>query len=362
MDRYIRHNQLAGFGPEKQKMLNASSVLVVGAGGLGCPVLQNLVAMGIGKIGIVDGDKVEMHNLHRQLLYTEGDVGLYKTDAAKNRLQAMNRLVEMEVYRAYLHNENAFDIFSDYDLIIDGTDQMHTRYLINDVCYSLGKPWIYGAVGSFEGQVSVFNVKNEEGVATHYRDLFPDPTQLGPVVNCNQEGVLGVLPNIIGHWMVSEAVKLLTNLGDGLAGKILHYNLLTNQQHIFTIKPNSRYIVPDKETILQTKYEEICLAKDKVRKHVHWTELIKNPSCLVVDVRQPHEIPVFSGENVIQIPLNMLENRWTEMKNYDNIIFVCQSGIRSKQALNLLANTTFKGRISHVEDGIEEFLKHRNHE
>lgn len=362
MNRYTRHIQLTGFGPEKQEMLIHSKVLVVGAGGLGCPVLQNLVAMGVRKIGIVDRDKIELHNLHRQLLYTESDVGSYKTEVARQRLQAMNNSVEIEEFKEFLDNFNAFDIFSKYDLIIDGTDQMHTRFLINDVCLVLDKPWIYGAVGAFEGQVSVFNVKNKAGVATQFRDLFPDPEKMGNVDNCNQRGVLGVLPNLIGHLMVIEAVKLLTKLGEGLVGKILHYNILNNQQHIFTIKPNGRFTIPDKKTILQTNYEQLCPAVDQAEKYLHWKKLINNTNCLIVDVRLPHELPVCSGDNVIRIPLHELESRWRELHNFENIIFICQSGIRSKQALNILENSSFKGNFSHVEGGIEEYLKYRNHE
>ena len=208
MSRYSRHIILSEIRQEGQDKLNNSKVLVIGAGGLGCPVLQYLVAAGIGTVGIVDFDKVDISNLQRQVLFGTSSVGINKAIAAKKRLEDLNETINIYAIPEQLTTKNALQIFLDYDIIVDGTDNFSTRYLINDAALQLNKPVVYGAIYKFEGQVSVFNYNN----GPSYRCLFPKPPQKGSIANCSEVGVLGVLPGIIGTMMANEVIKLILNL------------------------------------------------------------------------------------------------------------------------------------------------------
>jgi sulfur-carrier protein adenylyltransferase/sulfurtransferase len=211
--RYARHFVLPEFGIEGQRRLKNSSVLVVGAGGLGCPMLLYLAAAGVGRIGIVDPDRVDDSNLQRQVLYTTSDVGKYKVEAAKERLLALNPHIKIETYPFGLTSANALKIMGLYDLVADGTDNFPTRYLVNDACVLLGKVNVYASIFRFEGQVSVFNFsKNKEERGVNYRDIFPTPPPPGLVPDCAEGGVLGVLPGIIGSMQASEVIKILSGV------------------------------------------------------------------------------------------------------------------------------------------------------
>lgn len=229
--RYRRHIILDGIGEEGQIKLKKSKVLVVGAGGLGAPVLQYLSAAGVGTIAIMDDDTVNEDNLHRQVLYGGKDLGKLKTIIARDRLQILNPLINYEVLNIRLKEGNALDIISRYDLVIDATDNFSTRYLINDACLILEKPWIYGGVYKFEGQMAVFNYKGGPTLNCLYesykdRENIPDPTE---------SGLFGILPGIIGSFQANEAIKILTESGEILSGKLLHYNMLTNESRILEI-------------------------------------------------------------------------------------------------------------------------------
>lgn len=224
LDRYARHIVLPGVGGAGQTKLKESSVLVVGAGGLGSPILMYLAAAGVGRIGIVEMDAVDLSNLQRQVLYTTAEVGQPKTEAAKGRLEALNPHVSIETFALRLTSENALDILRLYDLVVDASDNFPTRYLVNDACVLLGKPLVYGAIHQFEGQVSVFNRRG----GPCYRCLYPDPPEPGSVPSCAEAGVFGVLPGVIGSLMATEAVKILLELGESLSGKLLLYDGLCN--------------------------------------------------------------------------------------------------------------------------------------
>ena len=226
IQKYSRHLKLPDFGLEEQQKLKEAKVLVIGAGGLGSPVLQYLTASGIGTIGIVEFDAIEISNLQRQILYGASDVGSAKIKIAGTRIKNLNPSVQLHLHEVQLQNENAIEIISDYDLIIDGSDNFPTRYLVNDACVLSEKPLVYGSVYQYEGQVSVFNVLLESGERScNYRDLFPEPPPPELAPNCAEGGVLGVLPGVIGCLQVNEAIKLLTGQGEALINKLLIVDL-----------------------------------------------------------------------------------------------------------------------------------------
>lgn len=361
MDRYIRHIQLQGFGPEKQHLLKQAKVLVIGAGGLGCPVLMNLASMGIGHIGMADGDIVEKHNLQRQLLYFESDIGMLKVIAAEKRLKDLNSDIEIKTYPYFIDSQNIFDLLASYDLVIDGTDQIHTRYLINDACFVQKIPWVYGAVFRYEGQVSLFNNQKKGETAFQYRDLFPDPQKMHNLLGCNDEGVLGILPNMIGHFMCAEAIKYITGLGDILSGKLLHYHMLTNTQSTFSFHHHTNMNEIDKEVIKQRDYKRICNGKENIYMP-NWKSIIRFPSTVIIDVRNLDEKPRLKKANVISAPLHQIDFNDESWKKHENIIFVCQSGIRSKQAFDTLSRINPTQSITHIEGGILTLMEYFDHD
>ncbi len=245
--RYQRHLTLPHFGEAGQLKLKVAKVLVVGAGGLGCPALQYLAAAGVGTLGIVDDDVVSLSNLQRQILYTEAEVGQGKVEIAAQRLQAMNPNIHCVPYPMRLGLDNALELIKQYDLVLDGSDNFPTRYLINDACVLAGQPLVYGALHAFQGQVSVFNF---EGGPT-YRCLFPEPPKPGDAPNCSEIGVIGVLPGLIGALQATEAIKILTGVGEPLSGKLLTFDALTMRQDIVYFKR-----VPEQAAVKELKWIE----------------------------------------------------------------------------------------------------------
>src|SRR5258705_2623718 len=262
-ERYHRQIILPEFGEEGQQKLIFAKVLVIGAGGLGCPALQYLTAAGIGTIGIVDDDVVALNNLHRQVLYSVNDIGLSKAERATQILQQLNPEIKIIAYNERLTTQNALSLIDEFDIIIDGTDNFSTRYMINDACVLLNKPLVYGAISQFEGQVSVFNPQPLKGSneAVNYRDLFPDPPRDGEVLNCAEAGVLGVLPGIIGSMMANETIKLIAGIGELLVNRLLTYNALTNQVYELKLPVNEetcKLLPKNKTEFLNTDYEWLC--------------------------------------------------------------------------------------------------------
>jgi adenylyltransferase/sulfurtransferase len=238
--RYARHLSLAGFGPSAQEKLQRGKVLMIGAGGLGCPALLYLAAAGVGRIEIVDADRIDVSNLQRQVLYTDADAGQLKVEAAARRLRALNPLVEIVSRAERFARANALALVQGCDLIVDGSDNFATRYLVNDACVISGKPFVYGAIHGFEGQASVFNWRG----GPTYRDLFPEAPEPGTVPNCAEAGVLGVLPGLIGTIQATEAIKLLTGIGEPLSGRLLLWDALTmvSRTVTFAADPQRREI------------------------------------------------------------------------------------------------------------------------
>ncbi|UIR56854.1 HesA/MoeB/ThiF family protein [Sphingobacterium sp. SRCM116780] len=366
--RYERHYSLPGFGSESQEKLALSKVLVIGAGGLGCPVLQYLAASGVGRIGVVDFDVIQLSNLQRQPLYTTATVGQLKTEVAVERIRLINPDIQIIEYPIRLDQDNAHDILQEYDIVVDCTDNFSVRYLINDYCVLLQKPLVFAAIYQYEGQVAIFNVKDDQGIACNYRDLFPEVPRAEEAPNCVDNGVLGVLPGLIGLMQATEVIKLITHIGEPLVNKLMIFNLLTYQSMILEITHNSTvsivdpreintridaldhfYLTDERKTTIQ---EEIAMIT------VHEIEqFVHEPTVCVLDVREIHERPEFPLTHHA-MPLSILPNHLDEL-TAAHIIVVCQSGQRSLQAGKILKKYFGnQKRISHLEGGIMGYLNY----
>jgi len=364
-ERYVRHYALSDFGFEgQQKLLNAK-VLVIGAGGLGCPVLQYLDASGIGTIGIVDHDVISLSNLQRQTLYSTDDVGKKKVEVAFQKLQQLNPEININIYPLELTSKNAWEIISDYEIIVDCTDNFSTRYLINDACVLLEKPLIFGAIYKYEGQVAVFNANPKIENRINYRHLFPNPPRPEEVQSCNEVGVLGVLPGIIGMMQANEVIKLITGLGEILDGKLLTFNMLNYE--IFTVDISNEnsvenLIPKNREAFELTDYNFLCGISSKNIEDLSPDDFIKKISdenTMTIDVREIGELPKSDFEH-IQIPLSELKDKFSEIKN-DNLILFCQSGKRSLKAAEiLLEHFGNQKKISHLKGGITALQQRKN--
>ncbi|WP_035095409.1 HesA/MoeB/ThiF family protein [Aquimarina megaterium] len=345
--RYHRQIILPEIGTAGQEKLDTAKVLVIGAGGLGCPVLQYLTAAGVGTIGIVDFDTVDISNLHRQILYGTDSLGTNKAVAAKQRLTDLNPTVTINTYTEKLTPKNAISLFSEYNIIVDGTDNFSTRYLVNDACIITDKPLVYGAIFKYEGQVSVFNYQN----GPSYRCLFPEPPKAGSVPSCSEIGVLGVLPGIIGSMQANEVLKIILDLGDVLNGKLLMYNCLTTQFSSFTINRVTAEVskVLDSANRFETNdYDLFCGVKQISEITAQEAFLVKNAQ--FIDVRETHEQPKIEYLNPIYIPLGSLKQKLDTISKQKETIVFCQSGIRSKKALDVLLQNGFRN-ISHIKGG-----------
>ncbi|WP_299325171.1 HesA/MoeB/ThiF family protein [uncultured Maribacter sp.] len=325
-NRYQRQITLDGFGTEGQQKLSQAKVLVVGAGGLGVPVLTYLNAMGVGTLGIVDADVVSLSNLHRQVLFTEDMVGIPKVIAAKNQLAAQNSSTQIHTYQTFLSVANALDIIINYDIVIDATDNFPARYLINDACVIANKPFVYGALHSFEGQVSVFNYKG----GPTYRCLFPTMPAADAVPNCNENGVLGILPGIVGNLQALEAVKLLAEIGDVLSGVLLLFDTLTQrtQRMKFKLQPGNNEI-----KTLATSYEFDCELPLKSVEAEEFSTILVEQTVELIDVRTVKEFQRQHLKEAKHIPLGELTDRVAEVDLETTVYVICQSGVRSKKAI-----------------------------
>lgn len=354
MNRYHRQIILKNFGEEAQKKLLNANVLVIGAGGLGCPALQYLAGAGTGNIGIADGDIVSLSNLHRQPLFATDDIGKNKALVAKEKLHRLNPEIQIESIAEKITVQNALPVIGKYDYVLDGTDNFPSRYLINDACVLLDKPLIYGAVSQYEGQVSVLNAG--VGPKINYRDIFPQPPAEGEVLNCAEAGVLGVLPGMIGTMQAAEMIKLITGIGRPLINRLLTYNVLTHEAYTLDLiqNPVSQQFIPrDKVAFENSQYDVYCSAEKSYEIDRDEFEMLADKAT-IVDVREYGEMPVITSFRHLHIPLSVFESRVNEM-NGDIIIFVCQSGIRSKKALDIFTSQ-HKGssRLYSLKGGLRE--------
>lgn len=335
MERYSRQVILKGFGNDAQEKLLSAKVLVIGAGGLGCPALLYLAGAGIGTLGIVDHDLVSLSNLHRQVLFSTDDIGLPKVTRATGKLHALNPEITIQAYFQEITTRNALDLIDKYDYVIDGTDNFSSRYLINDACALMNKPLIYGAVSQYQGQVAIFNVTDKNGLKTNYRDIFPLPPQDGEIPNCAEAGVLGVVPGIIGTMQAAETVKLITGIGSPLINRLLTYNVLNNDSYTLELEKNpasNQYLPASRQKFENNSYGDACSFEDREISEVHLMTVLDEAT--LVDVREPGEIPDISRLSHLHIPLTQLESRLDEIKG-QTIVFLCQSGVRSKKALDI---------------------------
>ena len=367
-ERYQRQILLKGFGLEGQHKLLQAKVLVIGAGGLGCPALQYLVAAGVGTIGIVDEDIVSITNLHRQILFTVDDIGLPKASIAKERLAKLNPEITIAAYNERLTTSNALAIINAYDIVIDATDNFSSRYLINDACVLLNKPIVYGAVSQFEGQVAILNYHSTIGIASaNYRDLFPTPPIDGEVLNCAEAGVLGVLPGIIGSMQASETIKIITGIGKPLVNTILTYHSLTNQLYEIEIvaKAATRSLIPaNTADFITMDYEWFCASSNnKFEIGIeNFNRIAHSADVEIIDVRELGESPIPTDFNYVQIPLSQFNNNIAAIKK-ETIVVFCQSGKRSLQAAQILFNTFGETKtIYSLQGGITEWVKNKSTE
>ena len=357
--RYIRQISLKSFGcSAQQKLLNAK-VLVIGAGGLGCPVLQYLVAAGVGTIGIVDDDVVSLSNLHRQVLFQTSDIGLPKAEKAVEALNKLNPTINIKGFNVRLENSNALDLCKSYDIIIDGTDNFSTRYLINDAAFLLKKPVVYGSIYQFEGQVAIFNLIDEKNIpSTNYRDLFPKQPVENEVPNCNEVGVIGVLPGIIGTMMANECIKLITGMGNLLVNKLLIYNTLTFQTYEMEISPKkeTKDLMPaDEHEFSTTSYSFSCATEhdyEDVGMEI-FKSLMNEEDTIIIDVREIGERPIIKSFKHINIPMSVLKKDKPIIKQ-KNILIFCHAGIRSVDAARYLSNG--KNKVYNLKGGIIRWM------
>ncbi len=352
MSRFERQHILPGFGREGQEKLSQAKVLVVGAGGLGCPALLHLAAAGVGTIGIADGDSISESNLNRQTLFGHNDIGKPKAETAAGVLKQKYPDIHFEVIPDYLIPDNAIEIIESYDLVLDGSDNFGTRYMVNDACLLLKKPLIMGAIYQYEGQLAVFNYGEEP---INYRDIYPVPPQANEIPNCSETGVLGVLPGIIGTLQAAEAIKLLSGVGKILINKVLFYNLKTCSFYEVEVKPNptSGKSIPENEEVFRkTDYNVTCGLAENIswEKAMDWSLNLK--SLKLIDIREPKEEPIFDQSGIEKIPMGELAENPQQLEFVEHILLFCKSGQRSMNLAEQLKKRFPEKKIFSIEGGI----------
>jgi adenylyltransferase/sulfurtransferase len=364
LERYSRHLIIPSFNIEGQRKLKEASVLVVGSGGLGAPLLSYLAAAGLGHIGIVDYDTVDDSNLQRQVLFSVQDLGRPKVEAAAERLRAQNPHIEITTYQQQLTSDNALGIIRNYDVVADGTDNFPTRYLVNDACVLLDKVNVYASVYRFEGQLAVFNYTDKQGQRyPNYRDLFPSPPPPGQVPSCAEGGVLGVLPGIMGSLQASEVIKVVSGTGEPLAGKLYIFDTLSFESRTLRIHPNPENPLTG-ENPKQTgliDYEQFCGMPGqestpvvKVREmDVHELRRLRErgESPQIIDVREPYEyyIANLGGE---LIPRKTVEDELHRISRDRKVVVHCRSGVRSSRVIDLLEKKHGFTNLYNLKGGI----------
>ncbi|AEW85259.1 hypothetical protein B0A78_04545 [Flavobacterium columnare NBRC 100251 = ATCC 23463] len=348
LKRYNRQISLEKIGVIGQQKLGLAKVLVVGAGGLGCSVLQNLTAMGVGTLGIIDGDVVEETNLNRQVLYTLNDCGQSKSEVAKKALKKSNSFIKIHTYPVFLNETNAYKLIQEYDIIVDCTDEIQIRYLINDICLLTEKPFVYASIYKFQGQLSVFNYNN----GPSYRCLFPEQKN-NSISNCTTNGVLGVLPNILGTMQAAEVVKIILQIGKIVSGKVLLYDLLLQSTTEIEFLKNEKQIRLGYKKGLKIKEANKESFEDM--NGVEFLKKCKNNQYKIIDLREKDELPNLPFQCIESVPLSQLYDVCQNWDKNEKIILICQSGIRSSQAKEKLKEIGFKN-IGQLKYGINSIL------
>src|SRR5438094_2247084 len=356
LQRYSRHLMMPEVTPDGQRCLKAARVLCIGAGGLGSPAALYLAAAGVGTIGIVDFDDVDLSNLQRQILHGTSDIGRSKLESARDRLHDVNPEIKLELHKCRFSSENATELVAQYDLIVDGSDNFPTRYLSNDVCVFARKPNVYGSVFRFEGQATVF--------APHlggpcYRCLFPEPPPAESVPNCAQAGVLGVLPGIIGMLQAIETIKLLLGIGDLLIGRLLHFDALKVHFRELKLRRDPRCPVCGENPTISAPidYDQFCCAREEgMVPSISVQELKRRMDAIedfeLIDVREPFEFEIARINGAKLIPLGEIAERADELQREQPVVVHCHSGRRSAQAVRLLQQRGF-ANVYNLEGGID---------
>jgi adenylyltransferase/sulfurtransferase len=363
--RYSRHLIMPEVGVDGQRRLKAGKVLCIGAGGLGSPAAMYLAAAGVGTIGVVDFDVVDFSNLQRQIIHGTPDVGRSKLASARDRLAAINPHVDIQTYETALSSENALKLFEPYDVILDGTDNFPTRYLTNDACVLLGKPNAYGSIFRFEGQASVFATKD----GPCYRCLYPEPPPPGLVPSCAEGGVLGVLPGIIGVIQATEAIKLVTGIGEPLIGRFLIYDALRMRFRELKLKkdPDCPVCGSHPTVTRLIDYEQFCgihPAQPEPAAVNNATEITavdlkkrmdRGDALKLVDVREANEFQINRIAGSVLLPLGEVPRRYAELDASEETIMICKSGARSGRAADFLRTVGFK-RVLNLKGGILDWI------
>ena len=363
--RYSRHLMLPEVGLDGQRRLKAGSVLVVGAGGLGSPLALYLAAAGVGRIGLVDFDRVDESNLQRQILHGTASIGRSKLESARDRLADMNPHVKIELHETRLARENAFEILQPYDVIADGTDNFPTRYLVNDACVLLGKPNVHGSIFRFDGQVSVFDARH----GPCYRCLYPQPPPPGLVPSCAEGGVLGVLPGVIGVLQGIEAIKLLLGIGEPLVGRLLLFEALSMSFRELALRKDPACpLCGERATIRElVDYEQFCGiapaaagngAADQTEITPQELRALREQGAdlLILDVREPHEHAIARIEGAQLVPLQSVPSRVGEIDSSKTVVLYCHHGMRSRMALDFLARAGFH-KLKNLRGGIDAWSR-----
>jgi adenylyltransferase/sulfurtransferase len=357
--RYSRHLIMPEVGMDGQKRLKAASVLLIGAGGLGSPLGLYLAAAGVGRIGLVDFDVVDFSNLQRQVLHGTPDVGRPKLQSARDRLRAINPDVRLDLYETRLSSANALQLFEPYDIIIDGTDNFPTRYLVNDACVLLKKPNVYGSIFRFDGQASVFY----PGKGPCYRCLYPEPPPPGEVPSCAEGGVLGILPGLIGCIQATEAVKLILGKGETLVGRLVLYDALAMTFREFRVRRNPKCpICGDHPTVTKLiDYEQFCGVRGQEATPASMggettveelkARLDRGDKVFILDVRNPEEYQICRIPGSSLLPLPELARRFGELDRDREMVVHCKSGMRSQKAIAFLRQQGFT-KLSNLQGGI----------
>ena len=363
INRYSRHLILPEVGLKGQLKLKNSKVLVVGTGALGSPVLLYLSAAGIGTIGIIDFDTVDESNLQRQIIHSTNEIGNPKVNSAKSRINSINPNIDVIAYNDKLTSKNALEIIKKFDIVVDGTDNFQTRYLINDACVFLNKPFVYGAIFRFEGQSTVFNADKNSPC---YRCIFPEPPNAGLVPSCSEAGVLGVLPGIIGTIQASETIKTVLEIGETLKGRLLTLNALKMDFKDYKIKKDENCKVCGENATIKEliDYEEFCGLKDSLQEiefkelsGENLKELIHNKEqILLIDVRISADFQARNIYNSKNIPFEDLLNRVSEIDETKKVVLICTIGLKSKEAISKLKKAGYKGELYSLKGGITSWI------
>lgn len=355
MERYTRQMILPSFGKKTQQKLSNSKVLIVGVGGLGVPVAQYLVAAGVGHLGIVDGDTVELSNLHRQVIYSEENIGQKKALISKKILSNLNSEINIESYPFYLDKEKVFELIEKYDIIVDCTDDFAIRFLLNDVCFISKKPLVFASIFRYEAQMSVFHYgKNPFNL----RDIFPKIPAKDSVPNCSEAGVLGVLASIVGSFQAMEVIKIIGEIGEVCSGKLMLYNSLNHQTQFIKLSKNpNAFLAHTNNEIMNYDYNFACNIFENIETLEDLEKLLQQKNTVLIDVRNKEELPRIKGFSVLEIPLIDLILSFEKIKNHEKIIFTCQSGIRSIKAIELTSEKHPNKQYFNLKEGIKIFDK-----